>query len=503
MRHRAAARWFAALSSLAVLAALMTGAASAQSPTGDSDRYLVVAKDAADYGGLRAMAVRHGARVVNDIQKVNTMVVTAAPAARDTIAADGRAAAVARDHVVSFSPPEQRGRPTAAGRSSRQDAKVTRESLVRAQRTRRGIDPDPGLDYKGLQWDFGRVGLPKGWDRTAGSPEVSVGVAATGLAFTHAELRNKVVKVINFHDTACFDVTGVSDADLAAELGGPEDGDWNGHGSWIGGNIAAELDGQGINGIAPKVGLVALKISDWCGSAYDSTLIEAFTRAADEGVDVVSISFGGYLDRTDPEQEPIYQQYLAAVEYARSKGTIIAASAGNEHVELGANGQVVSTGQLTLPGDPLDDLHGLWELPGGVPQVVNVSATGNVVNASSESCPPGTAGDAANTSATCKPASDPHQSPGTGKQDQLAYYSNYGSGIDLAAPGGARKFNLPVWDRGGTPGFPYTGDDLTNVWEDFSITSNWATGIPCYVFTSPDGQCYSSIQGTSMATPHV
>ena len=45
------------------------------------------------------------------------------------------------------------------------------------------------------------------------------------------------------------------------------------------------------------------------------------------------------------------------------------------------------------------------------------------------------------------------------------------------------------------------------MWEDFSTTSNWATEIPCFVFTTgsgfPQGQCYTAIQGTSMATPHV
>ena len=69
-----------------------------------------------------------------------------------------------------------------------------------------------------------------------------------------------------------------------------------------------------------------------------------------------------------------------------------------------------------------------------------------------------------------------------GKPDQLAYYSNYGPRIDVAAPGGARKFNLPLWDRGGTPGLPYTTADGTAAWEDFSITSNWALQIPCFVF---------------------
>jgi subtilisin family serine protease len=64
-----------------------------------------------------------------------------------------------------------------------------------------------------------------------------------------------------------------------------------------------------------------------------------------------------------------------------------------------------------------------------------------------------------------------------------------------------------LWDRGGTPGFPYTTDDLTNAWEDFNVTSNWATQMPCFFLSSATGfhagQCYSAIQGTSMAAPHV
>jgi Subtilase family len=86
--------------------------------------------------------------------------------------------------------------------------------------------------------------------------------------------------------------------------GGPvrraEKTDWNGHGSWIGGNIAAALDGTGINGIAPKVNLVALKLSQWCGAANDDELLAAFITAANLRLDIVSISFGGYQDISTP-----------------------------------------------------------------------------------------------------------------------------------------------------------------------------------------------------------
>jgi subtilisin family serine protease len=140
-----------------------------------------------------------------------------------------------------------------------------------------------------------------------------------------------------------------------------------------------------------------------------------------------------------------------------------------------------------------------------------------VVVPSSASCPPGTVGDPGDPdadppvppdfNATCKPTSDRHQAAGQGRLNQLAYYSNYGPRIDIAGPGGARKFNLPNFDRGGTPGFPYTLDDLTNAWQVFSTTSNWAVEIPCFTFTKGsgfhEGECYSTIQGTSMAAPQV
>ncbi|HJP64806.1 MAG TPA: S8 family serine peptidase, partial [Actinomycetota bacterium] len=291
------------------------------------------------------------------------------------------------------------------------------------------------------------------------------------------------------------------------KLGVPSDLDFNGHGSWIGGNIAGVANGTGINGIAPSVKLYSLKISNWCGSAYDSELIDAFLFAANNGIDIVSISFGGYLDRSDPIQNLIYQKYVDVVAYAKTQGTVIVASAGNEHAEIGDGGLVLSHGILTTPGTALTDFYGWYETPGGIPGVVDVSATGRVVEPSKEVCPPGSEGSSTDTAATCKPTSDPHQAAGQGQQDQLAYYSNYGSRIDVAGPGGARKFNLPVWDRGGTPGFPYTGDDGTNDFEDFSTTSNYAAEIPCFTmpegFPFPQGQCYTAIQGTSMATPHA
>jgi subtilisin family serine protease len=468
-------------------------------------RYVVIARTAGDMSALKAEASRHGA-VVHDLGGTRTMAVDATPSEVSALRSSGLASTVAKDRVNRLIDPESPAITSAPKKQSRH---------VIGGGNGGKADLDPAFGLKGLMWNLDRIRSPQANRITEGSHAVTVAVADTGLDYTHSELAKQVTKVVDFTQTedppicatAFPDIGG--DADLAATYGGPENTDWNGHGSWIGGNIAAALDGVGINGIAPKVNLVALKISQWCGSAYDSELLAAFEYAGAHHIDVVSISFGGYSDRSDPEQEAIYQAYVDTVATAREQGTLIVASAGNEHVRVGAGGKVLSHGQLSTPGDTAEDwpdLFGMYETPGGIPGVIDVSSSGNVVAAPTADCDVTENLDLLGNP-TCKPDTDAHQPFGVGRQDQLAYYSNYGPRIDIAAPGGARKFALPVWDGGATPGFPYTEADGFTAFQDFSITSNWAVEIPCVTFSAPTifypGECYSTIQGTSMATPHV
>jgi subtilisin family serine protease len=469
-------------------------AAGPGDPAAAHGRYIVRARSHADVAGLRQTARTAGAKVVNELSATDTLVVTGSKAAAAALSRDSGAVTVVPDRIEQIVPPEWSGA-----------NKIHKPQGDGGGHHKPAVNPDPAFDLSGLMWDYDRIDAQKAWKTTTGRPSVLVGVADTGLDYTHSELATKIVGNVNLADpTLCYDYFGgMTDADFAALYGGPADTDWNGHGSWIGGDIAGALDGVGINGIAPSIGLVALKISEWCGSAYDSSILDAFQYAADNGIDVVSISFGGYLDRSDPDQEAIYQAYVDTVAYARSKGTVIVAASGNEHLRLGAEGRVISHGPLTIPGDPFQDYYGLYENPGGVPGVVAVSATGNVVKGASDTCATGTF---ETSDATCKPKSDAHQPTGVGRQNQLTYYSNYGPRIDVAAPGGARKFNVPSADRGGTGGFPYTTADGYTAFETFSITSNWALEIPCFVNLGPQfyqNECYSTIQGTSMATPHA
>ena len=501
--------WRNSLIGAAMLALLGAGLAPA-GRAAEGERYLARASGPQDLAAKRAALLAGGAQIVKEIPELNLLVVVGATASVRAAMPGG--AGLIPDRLSKITPPDglvtKQTRPGLLGRPS------GRASSHGAARDRAG----PCLRLSGTALELradrparrlGCLGRQQGGDRGRRRHR-------PGLHPRRPQIRDRQGQGLHARRPP-LRLRGVSRpervrpiASWPRDIGGPVSTDWNGHGSWIGGNIAAALNGTGINGIAPKSKLVALKIAENCGYSYDSNILDAFTWAAKQGVDIVSISFGGYLDRSDPDQEAIYDLYVQAVKFARSRGTVIVAAAGNEHAAAGCRRQ----GDLARPADGAGratffDYYGLYETPGGTPGVVTVSSTGNRVIASSASCAPGTTGSAADTgdTATCKPRGDRHQAAGQGLADQLAYYSNYGPRIDVAAPGGARKFNLPYWDRGGTPGFPYVTDDFTNVWEEFSTTSNWATDVPCFTFAKGTGftpdQCYSSIQGTSMATPHV
>ena len=152
--------------------------------------------------------------------------------------------------------------------------------------------------------------------------------------------------------------------------------DFNGHGSWIGGNIAAEVDGNSVNGIAPGVSLVALKISQWCGSAFDSEIMSASSGRPSTASTWSASRSAATSTGPNPFQDAAYDLYGSVVEYATTRGTTIVASAGNEHAKIGTGGKVHQPRDPQLLRLAGDDLFGLYEVPGGIKGVVDVSVDG-------------------------------------------------------------------------------------------------------------------------------
>lgn len=503
---------------LCAITAITTYAATA---TADGNHHIVLTDSKADYDKVKSEVVSKGGAILTEMPEINIMVIEATPQVKDELATSPRVSGITEDRSKRRTDGDDDDH---SGGAHDQGS----PPFMASHKRRPGFDPV--FAEKELMWNFDRIDVADAWKKTQGSPSVTVGVLDTGIDYTHGDLAGKVAKVVDLSaksvamgNSPCGPVT---DADKAAELGlDPKfvNLDFNGHGTGMAGILAAKLDGLGTNGIAPKVKLVAIKTGQWCGFDNDSDEILGIYLTPFLGIDVLSMSFGDILDVSDADQKTLYEGYVRAVNYAISHGTSIVSSAGNDHVRIDVNGQITSEAQQTRPGSNPRPLLGQFPVPSGIPGVIDVGATVNVVHGSSLTCDPSTIGDPTDTgsNATCKPSSEDHQPTGVGLKNQLAYYSNYGPRIDFVAPGGSRKFNLPHWDRGGTRGWPWTSADGYKAWGIFApitnhVASDALNPLVALDFNSSDltlgltfppgfapNQNYSTTIGTSEATPHV
>jgi lantibiotic leader peptide-processing serine protease len=234
--------------------------------------------------------------------------------------------------------------------------------------------PSSGGDpLSGQQWDKARIGA-----------------SATGSYAVQRGRRDVVVAVLDTGaDTSHPDIA--PNLDLAHSRSfvpsEPDVQDHNGHGTWCLSAVAAPLNGVGIAGVAPNVTTLALKVLDRTGAGSFSGIAQALVYAADQHVDVASLSLGAFVDRKDKVD---YELMRRAIAYARGAGVLPVAAVGNEDLDL-SDKKVMDS---------------VVELPADLPGVVGVGSTGSL--------------------------------------DQKAYYSNYGSQqVDVVAPGGDRRFQPP------------------------------------------------------------
>jgi hypothetical protein len=379
-------------------------------------------------------------------------------------------------------------------------------------KTKGGGFPDPWHDASSflgvtnpegiLQWDDARMDVPAAWTKTLGDRSIRVAVLDSGIQDSHKELKDNVAgKDQTFVPCAALKKQFGAKALKQAGLTDCGTDDLEGHGTWVASRIAGELNGFASNGVAPKVQVSSYKVlADGFGGLPD-WIVAGLLAACSDGVDLVNLSITGYLDPSDPTDAQTYLLFDDAVQYCRARGVTIFAAAGNEHVRvdrvtMNVGGRTlsgvgrVSTGPdgiaTTSPGSTAAaDLRGLLETPAGVPGVVMVSATNNGNGAA--------------------PADDPFGfGIHVGARDQLAYYSSYGSRVDLAAPGGARRFNLPGWDGG-------DGNILYGGWG--SLGALVANGSICqdplesslfnFACFKVDGAGFGWLQGTSMSAPNA
>jgi subtilisin family serine protease len=440
---------------------------------------------------MRSSVAAAGGAVVSDLSPIGALaVVPRSSAFSARLSSDRSVAAVFQDTLFEG----ERGRDGVAGGSPWDGSGLPASGAV----------PDPWSAL--FQWDDERMNVPAAWTRTTGERSIAVAVLDTGVQANHRELRGVLDTSLGGNFIPCADLRALLGLGFVDRSGLHDchDGDFEGHGTWVASRIAGALNGFASSGVAPGVRVGSYKVLAAGLGGLSSWILSGLLAAcSDPRVDVVNMSIEGYADPTDPSSVQDYLLFTDAVDYCRAHGVPVFAAAGNQHVRVdrvaltlgerdlqgvgrvstGAEGiATVSPGNASVADY---DLRGWLSVPGGVPGVTMVSATANAIGAAPTEIPL-------------------RWKDHIGARDQLAYYSNYGSRVDLAAPGGARRYEIPGYDGG-------AGDVLSGGWGSFGALA--ADGLICedpFAGSSFNSACFKErgdafgwLQGTSMAAPNA
>lgn len=154
------------------------------------------------------------------------------------------------------------------------------------------------------QWALDALGAESAWTSSTGSG-VTVAVVDSGIA-AHPDLAGAFVPG--------FDVVNGTDGRV----------DRNGHGTHVAGIIAMTADNaRGGAGLAPDVSLMPVVVAKPDGSVRASDSAKGIIWAADNGADVINMSYSGAASTVEQK----------AIEYAQSKGVTTVAAAGNAYLD--------------------------------------------------------------------------------------------------------------------------------------------------------------------------
>lgn len=158
--------------------------------------------------------------------------------------------------------------------------------------------------YTSLQWNLDLINARTAWDVTSGAGAV-VAVLDTGVSKSGEDRPANFVSGYDYIDY---------DSDPT---------DRNGHGTHVAGTIAqATNNGKGVAGVAHGVSIMPVRVLDSSGAGSVSAISNGIVWAADQGADVLNMSLGTYSGSSTIK---------SAVDYARSRGVVIVAAAGNEY----------------------------------------------------------------------------------------------------------------------------------------------------------------------------
>jgi subtilisin family serine protease len=206
---------------------------------------------------------------------------------------------------------------------------------------------DPQYAY---QWGIQKVGAAAAWDITQGASDVVIAVIDTGVDWHHPDLAENIWAntdeipnngIDDDHNGYIDDVRGWDFVDIPQDWVGfgedaaPADNDpmdVMGHGTHVAGIAAGRSNnGTGIAGLASNCKIMPLRagyLTPWGdGELMSSDIAEAIKYAADNGANVINMSFGMLWD----DQYPVYKDQTVEqwIDYAHNKGCVLVAAAGN------------------------------------------------------------------------------------------------------------------------------------------------------------------------------
>jgi len=206
------------------------------------------------------------------------------------------------------------------------------------------------------QWAIKRVGFTddenSAWRLVSdNAAPVVVAVIDTGLDWHHADLdpaslwRNEDEIADNGVDD---DKNGYVDDVIGWNFVAGDNRPWDrdGHGTFVTGILVARHNDIGMAGVSPNARIMVLKGANDFGTSRASWLAEAVVYAVDNGARIINLSLGG------PHESRMEQ---AAIEYARQKGVLIVAAAGNSGAEIKDFGPGGNDGVLTVGATQTDD----------------------------------------------------------------------------------------------------------------------------------------------------
>jgi subtilisin family serine protease len=112
-------------------------------------------------------------------------------------------------------------------------------------------------------------------------------------------------------------------------VGGSPLTDTEGHGTFVAGVIAANLDTQGIVGMAYTAQLLIAKVVTDDGRIPLTAEADAIRWAVDNGARVINLSLGGVRDPLHPDRDTYSALEASAIAYAYAHGAVLVAAVGN------------------------------------------------------------------------------------------------------------------------------------------------------------------------------